>query len=181
MISIKHILLCTLLLATILFQVDVDAQIKIDLTDNKQQNISNQVFIFEDASGKLALDQVIAKNAFTPNEQKVANVGLTDSKIWVKLQVINPNLKKDAYLEIKNPTFDEVVLYSPANGGYTIKNIRSEHCDSKKGDRPPKRDLQIASCGQRYRYLLPEYKFSQPYYLADLCRRFKINPAIHRN
>ncbi len=117
----KRILLCTLLLAAFLLNFEAGAQIKINLTDKKQQNISNQVSIFEDETGKLSLDEVIAKNEFIANKEKVGNVGLTNSKAWIKLQVINPPSGKDVYLEIKNPTFDEVVLYSPANGGFTKK------------------------------------------------------------
>jgi two-component system NtrC family sensor kinase len=117
----KRVLLITLLITAYFSNVEVNAQVEVKLKNKGQQNISNQVFIFEDTSGKLSLAEVIAQNEFTANKEKVANVGLTDSKVWIKILVLNSHLKKDTYLEIKNPTFDEVVLYAPENGGFTSK------------------------------------------------------------
>ena len=128
----KRFLLITILFAA--FFSNAKSQVEVNLKDKKQQNISNKVFIYEDVTGKMPLAEVIAKNEFIANKEKVANVGLTDSKVWIKLQLLKPKLTADVYLEIKNPTFDEVKLYSPANGGYTQKS-------SGQGTAIHKRDL----------------------------------------
>ncbi|MEJ5963048.1 sensor histidine kinase [Pedobacter immunditicola] len=116
---IKRFLLITIFFAA--YFTNANAQVEVNLKDKKQQNISNKVFIYEDLTGKMSLAAIIAKNDFEANKEKVANVGLTDSKVWIKLQLLKPKSKEDAYLEIKNPTFDEVILYSPTDSGYIRK------------------------------------------------------------
>lgn len=116
----KRFLFIIIIIFTAFFS-KAKAQVEINLQDKKQQNISNKVFIYEDVTGKMPLAEVIAKNDFEANKEKVANVGLTGSKVWMKLQLLKPKSKEEVYLEIKNPTFDEVILYSPSSGGYTQK------------------------------------------------------------
>ncbi|MET3113674.1 two-component system NtrC family sensor kinase [Pedobacter sp. CG_S7] len=118
---IKHFVFITLLFSAIFSKLEIKAQVKINISNKGQQNISNQVYIFEDASGKLSLTEVIAKNKFNANREKVANVGLTSSKVWIKLQLLRPIKKDDIYLEIKNPTFDQVTLYTPIEKGFTSR------------------------------------------------------------
>ncbi|MBG6234414.1 signal transduction histidine kinase [Pedobacter sp. CAN_A7] len=110
---IKFILLFAVCLISFGWTTIAVAQNKKDYHENKQLNISNQVSIFEDPTGKLSLTEVIAANKFTLNSEKVANVGLTAARVWIKLQTYHPDKTEDAYLEIKNPTFDRVTLFTP--------------------------------------------------------------------
>lgn len=114
----RTILSTAFLFAFIFFQNGAIAQI-IRINENiyKQQNISSNISVYEDPSGKLSLDQVIAKQEFKLNTEKIANFGLTSSVIWLKIQIVNPQNYKDVFLEIKNPTFDRVELFMPQQNG----------------------------------------------------------------
>ena len=111
----KYIALLVIYFSAMVWSSPAVAKIRGKFQDGKQLNISNEISIFEDPTGKLSLAEVIAKNSFIRNKQKVANVGLTTSRLWIKLKTLHPDKEEDAYLEIKNPAFDKVTLYSPTS------------------------------------------------------------------
>jgi len=129
----KKILSLAFLFAFIFFQNGAIAQIiRINEDIYKQQNISNNISVYEDLSGKLSLDQVIAKQGFELIAEKIANFGLTSSTIWLKVQIVNPQKYKDIFLEIKNPTFDRVELFMPEQNGQFNSHISGMVVDVKK-------------------------------------------------
>jgi hypothetical protein len=129
----RTILSTAFLFAFIFFQNGAIAQI-IRINENiyKQQNISSNISVYEDPSGKLSLDQVIAKQEFKLNTEKIANFGLTSSVIWLKIQIVNPQNYKDVFLEIKNPTFDRVELFMPQQNGRFNNYVSGMVVDIKK-------------------------------------------------
>jgi two-component system NtrC family sensor kinase len=110
------------------------AQNKKDFQKSVQLNISNQVSIFEDPTGKLSLKEVIAADKFTLNSEKVANVGLTGARVWIKLLTYHPDKTEDAYLEIKNPAFDRVTLYTPIAGNQFTQKLSGQAVALSKRD-----------------------------------------------
>ncbi|WP_432709929.1 sensor histidine kinase [Pedobacter sp.] len=133
---IKYILLLSLCLTSFSWAKADTSQSKLNFHEDKQVNISNQVGVFEDPGRKLTLHEVIAANKFTPNKQKVANVGLTSSRVWVKLQTYHPDRSEDAYLEVKNPTFDKITLYTPSAGNQMIEKVSGQAVAISKRDFP---------------------------------------------
>lgn len=133
---IKYIVLLTVCLTLFGWTNSAIAQINPVFQYNKQLNISNQVAIFEDPTGKLSLAEVIAAKNFTPNKQKVANVGLTSARVWIKLQTYHPDKSEDVYLEVKNPTFDRVTLYTPDDGNQIVQKFSGQAIALSKRDFP---------------------------------------------
>ncbi|TDQ06472.1 sensor histidine kinase [Pedobacter metabolipauper] len=128
--------------ALLLFQNKGYSQvITISKDISQQQNISDQISVYEDVSGKLALEKVIAKKGFEPNTSNVSNFGLTTSKIWVKIELVNPHLKKDVFLEIKNHSYDEVVFYNPDSSGNFKKKYSGQNIPLSKRDIPHQNTL----------------------------------------
>jgi two-component system NtrC family sensor kinase len=129
----KKILSLSFLFAFIISQNGAIAQIiRINEDIYKQQDISNHISVYEDPSGKLSLDQVIAKRGFELITEKIANFGLTSSTIWLKVQIANPQKYKDIFLEIKNPTFDKVELFIPEQNGQFKSHVSGMTVDVKK-------------------------------------------------
>jgi two-component system NtrC family sensor kinase len=129
----KAIISLTFLFAFVFSQIGAIAQIiRINEDIYKQQNISNHISVYEDPSGKLSLNQVIAKQGFELITEKIANFGLTSSTIWLKVQIVNPQKYKDIFLEIKNPTFDRVELFMPQQNGQFNTKISGMVVDVNK-------------------------------------------------
>lgn len=129
----KTSLSLTFLFVFVFSQIGAIAQIiRINEDIYKQQNISNNISVYEDPSGKLSLNQVIAKQQFELITEKIANFGLTSSTIWLKFQVVNPQKYRDIFLEIKNPTFDKVELFTPQQNGHFNTHISGMIVDVNK-------------------------------------------------
>jgi two-component system NtrC family sensor kinase len=133
---IKYIVLLAICLFSLGGPNNALAQLKHGFHEDKQLNISNQVAIFEDPTGKLSIQEVISKNNFTPNNQKIANVGLTASRVWVKLQTYHTDTLEKAFLEVKNPAFDRVTLYTPTSGNRYNKKYSGQEIAISKRDFP---------------------------------------------
>ena len=135
MTLLKKIPFLLFLSSFIFLQNTASAQVvRINEDIYKQQNISNSIAVYEDASGKLSLDQVIAKKGFKTIDDKIANFGLTSSTIWLKLQIVNPQKHSDIFLELKNPTFDRVELFVPEQNGEFKSHISGMVVDVRKRD-----------------------------------------------
>ncbi len=86
--------------------------------DNAPANISGQSAYFEDASGKLTLDDV-RKKQFTPNPGPVYQFGFTQSAYWFRFKLRNKSTvnQNHWYVSWDSGLNDHVDLYLPQPGG----------------------------------------------------------------
>ena len=89
----------------------------------------SRLYCYEDSSGKLSVNDVCKKNAFTLNPQTVTNLGISNSAFWIKLNITNQSTQENLVLGASNPILDEVDLYEVSENG----NIRL----GKLGDKFP--------------------------------------------
>lgn len=99
--------------------IKVNAQQNILLEDNYFDNIvlDKFVYILEDQSGKLKIDDIISdslRSEFNSLESGEMNYGFTSSAYWIKFTIENSSDRKiNAYLEAAYPLIDYIELYSP--------------------------------------------------------------------
>lgn len=83
--------------------------------------IGGQVYLFEDKTGHLTLDEILKRDSlFALSPQPVPNYGVTKSAIWTRLdfRVSSPH---QYLLALGFPNIDTVTLYYPENGLYKNK------------------------------------------------------------
>ncbi|MDX1903930.1 MAG: 7TM diverse intracellular signaling domain-containing protein [Thermonemataceae bacterium] len=115
---------------------------------NEEKNlkdVSKFLFVWEDKSGDATIEKVsseIFQSNFKPLEQKNFNKGVSTSVYWLKIQVINQNLKNlDWILYSANGFLDEVALYQ--------QNMENKWVERRLGLLYPYQDRPI-----KHRYLI---------------------------
>jgi len=87
------------------------------------------LYYYEDASGKLSIDEVLKKDSFKLNPQPVTNLGISNSAFWIKLKIRNISSETNLIFGISNPILDEANLYELSENRTT--------CLGKLGDIKP--------------------------------------------
>ena len=85
-------------------------------------DIGKQVYVYEDKTGQLQLQDILLKDQqFERSKQQVPNYGVTKSNIWIRMDIRN-NSNEEWMLVIGFPNIDTVSFYYPENGIYKLKN-----------------------------------------------------------
>ncbi len=97
---------------------DVEAIVYSDKTEIL--SIGEKVSLLEDSTNSLGVHEVMTSGTFVPSNQKVPNLGLSNSSFWVLFKIKNLSGDTQLLLELSLPTIDEVTLFSILpNGGIT--------------------------------------------------------------
>lgn len=73
----------------------------------------NGVFILEDSTRKLTIEEVIRSNDFFIKKEEVLNLGVSSSCFWIKLNIKKNLISNNTFLlQISNPSIDDVTFYS---------------------------------------------------------------------
>ena len=77
-------------------------------------SIGNKIYVFEDKSNQLEIDQIklLADSSFIKSTVNTPNLGLSQSTFWIRFSVNNEYDINSLLLEIKHATLDNVELYS---------------------------------------------------------------------
>lgn len=84
-------------------------------------NFGNQVELLVDANDNMSFDDVLNSTGFVKQTDKVLNLGITTNTYWIKIPVKNSSTKQNLFLDIKQPSIDEVTFYYPTSQGYALK------------------------------------------------------------
>lgn len=76
----------------------------------------NGIFILEDPTKDLTIEEVIRSKDFIIKNEEVLNLGVSSSCFWIKLNIKNLNSNNSFLLEISNPSIDDVTFYSIQKG-----------------------------------------------------------------
>lgn len=79
-------------------------------------DVSPYLLVLEDTDNKLTIEQV-QHLKFNSLDQNVPNLGITQSTIWVKLEIQNQSSANNLMLELSLPILDHIWFYSEANEG----------------------------------------------------------------
>lgn len=89
-------------------------------TNSKLVNVSPHLYIYEDVSGTLKINDVLKKD-FKLTKSEVPNLGISESVFWIKIRISNKSQEEHLLLNIMLPTLDNVEFYSPNDkGGYNL-------------------------------------------------------------
>jgi len=78
---------------------------------NQLLQVDHGISIFVDDSGKLSFNSILNQK-FELSTDKVPNLGITESTIWVKLNIINRSGIEKLFLMVEQPAIDRVELHS---------------------------------------------------------------------
>ncbi|PHR49554.1 MAG: ATPase [Fluviicola sp.] len=83
-------------------------------------SIGKKIFVYQDNSGELTINEVKKINGFKPSTEEVPNFGISRGNVWIKIEITN---KTDGsyFLEVAQPTLDEVAFYDVANDYISIE------------------------------------------------------------
>ena len=85
--------------------------------------IGTSIYTFEDKTGQLQFDNILARQDFKLNNQSIANFQVSESTFWLKFTVRNTNNYKKNFIEVVQPVLEEVNLYYPdSTGKYHVVN-----------------------------------------------------------
>jgi signal transduction histidine kinase len=123
------------------------------------ETLGKRIEVFEDASGKLSIEQVASAAfaaRFQTSHDAIPAFGLTRSAYWVRFVVANPtHAVRPWLLELSYPPLDDVRLYVPrATGGFDVRHM---------GDRLPFAQREIVY--RNFLFSLREPPGTQTYYL----------------
>jgi len=118
-----------LLVLFFLFSVCCIGNIK-PTTFNDQDEIiqlNSNLFIFEDYSSNLKVDEVLLKDSFILSSQKVPNFGISSSTYWIKFSVKNDSKVDQLILGLTYPLMDHLELYEIQKGkGIKLSTLGDE-------------------------------------------------------
>lgn len=118
--SMKYLFRCFYAFVFIFFISSAKADSLFVFTNTQNIIQLSKLYCYEDSSGKLSVNEVCKKNAFTLNPQTVTNLGISNSAFWIKLKITNKSTQENLILGASNPILDEVDLYEVSENG----NIR---------------------------------------------------------
>jgi len=104
---------------------------------NQDSYIGRNLFIFEDETSELALQQVQDKE-FVISESDVPNLGISNSTFWIRFNVTNETNEEELMLNLALPTLDEVVFYYKTEAGVYDSIVTGENLpfNNRKYDEP---------------------------------------------
>lgn len=79
--------------------------------------IDHNVFVYQDSTNQQRIDQV-AEFPFKKQDQRIPNLGITNSTVWVKLHLLNATEDSLLYLTVQQPSIDQICLYRADGAGY---------------------------------------------------------------
>ena len=118
-----------------------EESLPVRLFSNASYDLNSNMRILEDPTNELTIDQVASQEYvvdFVPNENGIANLGVSQSTYWVKLSVIYPSShpnfdeRKQWFLEVGRANLDIAELFIPeTNGVYTVltSDIRRKYSE----------------------------------------------------
>jgi len=140
--------------------------------------------IFEDTSGTMALEQVVALGAFVPSHDPVPNLGVSRSAFWVKASLVNTAVDNPPVLLLDYPEIDEIDLFVVANGKVVYErhagNLRS--LDKALQNSPAfsyPLDIPYAGMVDIYARLQSNKQLQVPLFIQNA--RLSVTQMLHRN
>lgn len=89
-------------------------------------SIGKDVYLLEDKTGLLTIDDVVNSTDFIKSEEEVPNLGITPHNIWVKIEIQNSSKEQDLILAVNNSLLNEITLYVNENGKYSFERKLGE-------------------------------------------------------
>jgi len=84
--------------------------------ENSLGYIGKDVFVFQDSSQHMTLDDVVSNSAsFVRNHTVVPNFGISNHHNWIRFSVVNDSDKRHLILTVSNPIIDQITLYTIGN------------------------------------------------------------------
>lgn len=74
--------------------------------------IGRYIEFYEDTNGHLTIEEIVKSAEFVRSDQKIPNLGLSQSVYWARVEVINSIGKDGVFFNIKQPGIDEIQCYS---------------------------------------------------------------------
>ncbi len=101
----------------------VDGQIVFH-NDEAAEFLHGGIYILQDSTNKLTLNDVINGPAFKPSPVAIPNLNVTSNTIWLRLTINNKSNTEKMLLEIDNPLLNNVSIYIPVGSGkYLSKTV----------------------------------------------------------
>lgn len=113
------------IILSFLFLKPAFAQEPIVYTNSSENlQIGSDVYILEDGTGTLTIDDVIRSGKFEKSTQQVPNFEITESSIWVRFTITNESDNNEIALELAYATIDSVTFVK-INGDNTYSVINT--------------------------------------------------------
>jgi len=84
------------------------------------------IYIFQDSTNKLTLDEVVHSSGFKPSPVAIPNLNVTSNTVWLRLTINNESVTEKMLLEIDNPLLNDVSLYIPIGSGKYLRKTESK-------------------------------------------------------
>ena len=121
---------CLLFVCFILLVSALSAQKPIQVgKEFKEEVLSRQVDLLEDASKSLIIQTVLAQHSlFKPNAQPFINLGFTNSYYWLRFKLTNPDsVRRDLILEVENPHINKLQLFTVSGKQVSAGMLTGDH------------------------------------------------------
>lgn len=82
--------------------------------------IGTSISVFHDKTGELTLSKVQQLNSFRKSNEEVPNFGISSGSVWFKIK-ITKRTNKQFFLEVAQPTLDEVAFHDVASGESVVQ------------------------------------------------------------
>lgn len=92
-------------------------------TDTINELSIHSIYVLEDPSNNLSIDQVSKSDAFHQSEKPSLNFGVSTSSFWLKFTLNNQTPTNTLILLIKNSLLEEVEVYSPTSNGFEKQEL----------------------------------------------------------
>lgn len=120
-----------LVLIGLLLSLTVFCRGEIVITDanaNKQIDLSENIFYYEDPTGAMTFETATSDRFFrnyTQLQSNIVSIGGNKNDIWVLIKVKNNTKRRQSYfLSLKNPTIDELVFHSVTDSTFFNTGLR---------------------------------------------------------
>jgi len=94
---------------------------------NELLDIGGQVYLLEDNTNQLTINDVVNSTGFVKSEHLIPNFGVTTSSIWLKIEIKNNTSEENLVIAVNNPLINELELYGEKNNKYILKFIFKEY------------------------------------------------------
>lgn len=118
----KHFYRLVFLISILFTASATNAKVFLFNGGNKTTIIGQYAEFLEDTSATLSFDQVRNSQAFKPSQSNVPNFNITNSVIWLKLDIQNGTELPNIFLQLAYAVLDHVELYRlEKDGTYTLE------------------------------------------------------------
>lgn len=83
-----------------------------------ETNIGRHIQILVDSSGRMGIESVRLHGKFEQLNVDVPNLNITNFSYWVKIPIVNHSDFDELFIDLRQPSIDEVSFYYPFNDGY---------------------------------------------------------------